>query len=159
VPRLKRGHSVIKARGPFQLPPKLEPELARLLTFWRKLERAEAEMPFWDDLKLSVLPKALARKIVLIDVLPSPARFRFAFDGVGEDVVRDYGSDLSGKFVDEIEPRSPLELLQSQCSAVVEMRVPAYYRYAAGRPKDAYARLILPLWGNGRVGMLLGGFA
>jgi hypothetical protein len=150
---------VIKARSPFQLPAKLEPGLARLLAYWRKLERAEAEMPFWDDVKLSALPKALARKIVLMDVLPSPVRFRFALGGVGEDVVRSYGGELTGKFLDEIEPRSPLQLLQSQCSAVVEMRAPAYYRHAAGRRDDAYARLILPMWGDGRVGMLLGGFA
>jgi hypothetical protein len=128
------------------------------MAYWRKLERAEAEMPFWDDVELSALPKALARRIALIDVLPSPVRFRFAFGGVGEDIVRNYGSGLAGKFVDEIEPRSPLELLQSQCSAAVEMRAPAYYRHAAaGRRKDAYARLILPMWGDGRVGMILGG--
>jgi hypothetical protein len=147
------------ARKPFQLPAKLEPGLARLFAYWRKLERAEAEMPFWDDVKLSALPKTLARKIVLMDVLASPVRFRFALGGVGEDILRDYGSELSGKFVDEIEPRSPLQLLQSQCCAAVEMRAPAYYRHAAGRRKDTYARLILPMWGDGRVGMLLGGFA
>jgi hypothetical protein len=147
------------ARKPFQLPAKLEPGLARLFAYWRKLERAEAEMPFWDDVKLSALPKTLARKIVLMDVLASPVRFRFALGGVGEDILRDYGSELSGKFVDEIEPRSPLQLVLSQCSAVVEVRTPAYYRHASGRRKDAYARLILPMWGDGRVGMLLGGFA
>jgi len=156
---LSGGQSVFKARRPFQLPAKLEPALARLLAYWRKLERAEAEMPFWDDVKLSALPKALARKIVLMDVLPSPVRFRFAFGSVGEDVVHDYGGDLSGKFLDEIEPRSPLQLLQSQCGAVVELRAPAYYRHAADRRKDTYARLILPMWGDGRVSMLLGGFA
>ena len=150
---------MIKARRPFQLPAKPEAGLARLLAYWRRLERGEAEMPFWDDVKLSALPKTLARKIVLMDVLPSPMRFRFAFGGVGEDVIRAYGGDLSGKFLDEIEPRSPLQLLHSQCSAAVEVRAPAYYRHAAVRRKDAYARLILPMWGNGRVSMLLGGFA
>jgi hypothetical protein len=157
--RLKQGGRVIKPRWPFQLPARLEPGLAKLLAYWRKLERTEAEMPFSDDIKLSALPKALARKIVLIDVLPSPVRFRFAFGGIGEVVVRDYGSELSSKFLDEIEPRSPLQLLLSQCSAVVEMRTPTYYRHAAGRRKDGYARLILPMWGDGRVSMLLGGFA
>lgn len=157
--RLKQGDGAIKARWPFQLPAKLEPGLAQLLAYWRKLERAEAEMPFWDDVDLAALPKAVVRKTLLIDVLSSPAQFRFALGGVGEDVVRNYGGELSGKFVDEIEPRHPLQLLLSQCSAVVEVRAPAYYRHASGRRKDAYARLILPMWGNGRVGMLLGGFA
>jgi hypothetical protein len=150
---------MIKVRRPFQLPAKLEPELARLMAYWRKIERAEAEMPFWDDVELSALPKALARKVVLLDVLPPPVRFRFSLGGVGEDAVRDYGSGLASKFVDEIEPRSPLQLLQSQCSAAVEMRAPTYYRHAAERRKDAYGRLILPMWGQGRVSMLLGGFA
>jgi hypothetical protein len=157
--RLKQGRRVIKPRWPFQLPARLEPGLARLLAYWRELERAEAEIPFWDDVDLSALPKALVRKTILVDVLTSPVRFRFALGGVGEDVVRDYGDELSGKFVDEIEPRSPLQLVLSQCSAVVEVRTPAYYRHASGRRKDAYARLILPMWGDGRVGMLLGGFA
>lgn len=157
--RVKQGGRIIRPKQPFQLPAKLEPALARLLAYWRKLERAEAEMPFWDDFDPTALPKALARKTMLIDVLSPPARFRFASRGVGEDITREYGSGLAGKFADEIEPRHPLQLLLSQCSAVMEMRVPAYYRHVSGRRKDAYARLILPMWGDGRIGMLLGGFA
>jgi hypothetical protein len=37
-------------------------------------------------------------------------------------------------------------------SATVEGRAPTYYRSGDGA---GYSRLVLPLWGDGRIGMLL----
>ena len=62
------------------------------------------------------------------------------------------GHDLSGKFLDEIDAAAPLQFLLSQCSATVEGRAPTYY---GNNGAGGYARLVLPLWGDGRVGMLL----
>jgi hypothetical protein len=49
-----------------------------------------------------------------------------------------------------------------QCRATIERRAPTYFRHApTGTPHaesgNGYSRLILPLWGNGRTEMSLGG--
>ena len=72
------------------------------------------------------------------------------------------GQDAVGKFLDEIEVHAPLQYLSSQSSATIESRAPTHYRHGGGRqrehifPLDGYARIVLPLWGNGRIAMLLG---
>jgi hypothetical protein len=145
-------------KRPYAVPRKLEPSLARVLAYWEELKRGEAEMPFWDDLKISALPD-LSGRLMLVEVADKPVRFRLGI--IGEDIRTRYGGDLAGKFLDEIEVRSPLEYLNSQCSATVEDRVPTYYGHdvvkaSSARAADAYSRLLLPMWGNGHIGMLLG---
>jgi len=149
------------SKRPYAPPRKLERGLAQALAFWNGLKRRQAEIPFWDDVKLSALPQ-LSGTLAMIDVSPRPVRFRFAVGTLGEEIKRRYGGDLAGVFLDEIEIRYPFQFLISQCSATVESGAPTYYRYAearGGRPQQAFSRLLLPLWGDGRIGMLLGAFA
>jgi hypothetical protein len=142
--------------APYALPHTLERDLARVREFWDGLKRHEAEMPFWDDVKVSALPD-LAGRLMMIEASDKPVRFRAAFGLVGADIKQHYGHDLDGKFLDEIDAAAPLQFLLSQCSATVEGRAPTYYRTGAGR--GTYSRLVLPLWGEGRVGMLLIAYA
>ena len=128
------------SNGPYALPHTLERDLARVHEFWEGLKRHEADMPFWDDVKISALPD-LAGRLMMV-----------AFGLVGADIKQSYGHDLSGKFLDEIDAAAPLQFLQSQCSATVESRAPTYYR---NDDAGGYSRLVLPLWGDGRIGMLL----
>lgn len=145
------------AERPFALPKKLERDLARVLAYWDALKRGEAEVPFFDDVNVTSLPE-LATKLFMIDTLDKPMRFRFSFGVVGAEVKRAYGGDLDGRFLDEIEVRPPLQFLLSQCSATVESRRPTFYRHAAEPGGSAaargYARLMLPLWGDGGIGLL-----
>jgi hypothetical protein len=147
---------VERASGPYALPSSLERDLARVHAFWDGLKRHEAEMPFWDDVKISVLPD-LAGRLMMIEASDKPMRFRVAFGLVGADIQQRYGRDLAGKFLDEIDIVAPLQFLQSQCSAAVEGRAPTYYRNADSA--GSYGRLLLPLWGEGRVGILLVAYA
>jgi hypothetical protein len=129
----------------------LERDLARVHTFWDGLKRHEAEMPFWDDVKMSALPD-LAGRLMMVEATDKPVRFRIALGLIGADIKQHYGHDLSGKFLDEIDAAAPLQFLVSQCSATVESRAPTYYRNDG---VEGYSRLVLPLWGDGRIGMLL----
>ncbi len=144
------------ANRPYTLPQSLERDLAQVHAFWNGLKRHEAEMPFWDDVKISALPE-LAGRLMMIEATDKPVRFRIAFGLVGADIKQHYGRELADKFIDEIDVAAPLQFLQSQCSATVEGRAPTYYRNADG--PGGYARLVLPLWGDGRVGMLLVAYA
>jgi len=150
-------------KRPFVPPQKLERDLVQARTFWAGLKRREAKMPFWDDVSLSARPR-LAGKLILIEAFDTPVRFRCAEGVVGKEVKRQYAGDLDGVFLDEIEVRHPLQYILSQCSATVESGEPTYYRHgtagrSTSRANKAYSRLMLPLWGQGRIAMLLGAFA
>jgi hypothetical protein len=135
----------------FVLPERLEPALERVRAYWEGLKRGENNIPFWDDVKLST-QAPLAGHVMMIEAFENPLRFRF--DIVGEDVVRRYGSAISGKFTDEVDLRPPIDKLTDQCLATVERRAPSYSRHVGSGAN--YSRLILPLWGNGHIEMLLG---
>jgi len=144
------------AIGSFPLPDTLEPDLNRVHAYWQGLKRGENDIPFWDDVKFSLRTR-LAREALLVEVFENPQRFRF--DIVGEDVTKRYGKAITGRFSDEIDLSAPLEEFTSQCRATVERRISTYYRQGTPRQQDRYARLILPLWGNGRIEMLLAAIA
>jgi hypothetical protein len=135
---------------PFPLPDKLERDLARVLSYWQGLRRAENSMPFWDDLKLSALAD-LPVPTLLVDVFASPERFRFNY--LASELAQKSGEGLLHTFADDVELRDPFAFLRAQCSATVEARMPTYYR---GGAAPAFARLLLPMWGDGRISMLLG---
>ena len=118
-------------------------------------------MPFWDDANLSSLPD-LSGRLMLVDVFDKPVRFRLEM--LGEQLQQQHGGDVVGKFLDEIDARRPLHYLNSQSSATVESRSPTYYKDAGAKGAGArgqrgYSRLLLPMWGNGQIGTLLGAFA
>lgn len=144
---------------PFSVPKALDPDLARVRAYWESLRRGDANMPFWDDFNASSLPD-LSDRLMLIDVVDKPLRFRINF--LGQQLAERYGDVLAGKFVDELELKSPLEYLPSQCNATVESRGPTFYQHGAGEVRQSpasYSRLLLPMWGDGHIGMLLGAFA
>jgi hypothetical protein len=134
--------------NPFPLPDVLAPDLAGVHAVWLGLRRAANDMPFADDLKPAALA-AQAGKVLLIDVFEKPERFRFSL--LGGDLLQAQDKALSGKFIDEVDLKAPLGFLRAQASATVEARAPTCYRDGGGA-----ARLLLPLWGDGRINLLLG---
>lgn len=142
----------------YSLPGELEPDLGRIQAYWNGLKRGENDVPFWDDVKLS-LRSRLGRESMLIDVFENPLRFRF--DLMGADVADGYGGTVGNSFLEAVDLHAPFDELMLQCRATVEGCAPTYYRQTAAGKADAghrsgYARLLLPLWGNGRIEMLLG---
>ena len=145
-----------RSTPPFALPDKLPLDLDRVWVYWKSLKRGENKIPFWDDLKLSSLPD-LGDRLMLIDVFERPQRFRF--NSVGEKIQQNYGGDLVGKFADEIDPKNPLEFFTAQASVTIEANVPTFFTNTTtseSRRNVGKARLLLPMWGNGRIEMMLG---
>ena len=134
--------------NPFPLPDTLAGDLAGVHAVWLGLRRAANDMPFADDLKPAGLA-AQSGKLLLIDVFDKPERFRFSL--LGGDFLLAQDKSLSGKFLDEVDLAAPLGFLRAQASATVEARAPTCYRDAGGA-----SRLLLPLWGDGRISLLLG---
>ena len=142
----------------FSLPDELGPDLTRIQAYWNGLKRGANDIPFWDDAKF-LLRSRLGRESMLIDVFENPLRFRF--DLIGADLVDWYGEAIGNRFLEEVELRAPFDELALQCKATVEDRAPTYCCQAAAGNGDAkrlggYTRLLLPLWGNGRIEMLPG---
>jgi hypothetical protein len=133
---------------PFAISKPLPSQLERARAYWQGLLRGGAEMPFWDDLKLQDLGD-LAGDCFTLDAFERPQRFRFA--EIGEQLKQSGGADLEGVFLDEVKLASPFDFLHAQASATVEAAQPTLHRVPG-----AGARLLLPLWGEGRIGLLLG---
>lgn len=153
------GHAQIDARSesrepvmkhPFSVPARLTPDLARVEAYWRGLLRGAATMPFWDDARLGDLPDMTPR-LLLIDVFQGPERYRF--NEVGEQIG---GGELEGRFLDETKLDRPLEFLRAQCSVTIESAAPTWFRMDDSTDGQGYARLLLPMWGDGRASMILG---
>lgn len=135
--------------NPYPLPGNLSAPLQAVLSYWQDLRRAGNEMPFWDDVKPSELPGP-SGWLLMVDVFDKPERFRINTIGTELDPP---GGSLRKKFIDELALTGALEFLRSQCSATVEARAPTFYRHEG---KPPYSRILLPMWGDGRIGMLLG---
>jgi hypothetical protein len=139
--------------NPFPLPDSLQGELARVHDTWQALRRAGNAIPFWDDLNPSALAIEAGR-VLLLDVFDKPERFRFSL--ADPNLVPSQQAALSGKFIDEVELGESFAFLRAQASATVEARAPTYYRIGSRGLSPGFARLLLPLWGDGQIGMLLG---
>lgn len=139
--------------NPFPLPHSLNGELARVHDRWQALRRAGNTVPFWDDLNPSALAIEAGR-MLLLDVFDRPERFRFSL--VDPNLVPSQEAALSGKFIDEVDLGESFAFLRAQASATVEARAPTYYRIGSRGLSPGFARLLLPLWGDGRIGLLLG---
>ncbi len=140
---------------PFPLSRTMPPRLVRVHRFWQGLIRAENAMPFTDDIDLVPL-KALSANLMLVDVSPTPQRFRV--NRLGAKIVARLGRDFTGRFVDELGPHEPFNYFIAQASSTVEAGAPTFYCSSAARKKSrgGYARIMLPAWGDGRVALLLG---
>lgn len=142
-----------KPGNPFPLPDSLTGEVARTHAKWEDLRRAGNSIPFADDLN----PPAMSAErgsLLLLDVFEKPERFRFTL--VAPQLVPSQEADLSGKFIDETELDENFSFLRAQASATVEARAPTYYRCGSRGLSPGFARLLLPMWGDGRISMLLG---
>ena len=135
------------AVSPFSVPT-LSEELEAVFQHWRSLIRGNNNMPFWDDFAPHDLGDR-ADSCLLLDVFDKPLRFRFSSGVLGAKIAQRASESVSDMFTDEVAPEPPFDFLNAQGSATVETRAPTFYK------GGDYARLALPMWGDGRVGMIL----
>jgi hypothetical protein len=139
------------ATGAYSMPASLEAELSRVYDHWQAIRRGGNAVPFSDDVKLASLGKA-GHDAGLIDVFENPLRFRLGL--LGRSMAARLGGEPGGKFLDKVALQAPFDHFEAQCAATVRSRAPTYFRHGTPPPK-AYARIVLPLWGNGRIDTLL----
>jgi hypothetical protein len=133
----------------YSMPASFEAELVSIYESWRAMRRGDNDMPFWDDVNLPSLGRS-GDDAALMDVFESPLRFRLGL--AGRSIAVQLAPEWRGKFLDELEPQGLLDHLEAQCAATVRSKAPTYFRHGS---TPAYARIALPLWGNGRIEMIL----
>ena len=129
----------------YSIPACFEAELVSIYESWRAIRRGDNDVPFSDDVNLPSRGSG-ADDAVLIDVFENPLRFRLACWAV------DDGSLQSGEENSSTNSNPRDFSITSKRSAPqqsVRGRLPIFDR-ARRRPIIA-----LPLWGNGRIEMLL----
>lgn len=133
------------------------PALVEIYRHWLSLCPGEEELPGRQHLDPAAFPHLLPQ-VWLVDVARDPMRFRYRLVGTRIDQVT--GVNLTGKWMDEIHPRSHIEGAGFQrYYRAAESGLPSWRR---GRPLFWYAKVaeienvLLPLARDGRtVDMLL----
>jgi len=134
----------------------VSPLLQRLYAYWTE-RRGDAVMPARADIDPVDMTYVLGR-LLLVDVLCRPTRFRFRLHGSG--LALRAGRDLTGKVLEELPSNEFRTLAQRSFRAVVEHARPLHterHRVLDRRPRH-YETLVLPLGDDRRtVDMLLVG--
>lgn len=135
----------------------IEPRLRTLHDYWNA-QRGARTMPARADIDPVDLPRLLPN-LILVGVAGEPPRFRFRV--VGTEIVFRYGTEVTGRELDDIDLGSELGAVRAQYEETVRERAPTYCRHqieTAGGKHLRYERLLLPLAPDGvRVDMMLGG--
>src|SRR6185437_16685662 len=76
-----------------------DPFLKRVYSSWN-MKRGERLMPSRADVKLNLIPDILPH-LFIVDVLSLPRRYRVRL--AGSDVVTEYGEEITGRFMDELD--------------------------------------------------------
>ena len=136
------------------------PSLKAVYAYWLSKKGAAPAPP-----RSAIRPEEIASllpNIVLLDVVGAPPRFRIRLFGTG--LVAAYGTDITGKFMDEIDLDAVGGEVLAQLERAVQEVRPQIYRLAYTKTGDRrhleYERIWLPLSPDGKtVTMLLGAFA
>lgn len=129
----------------------------RIFDYWKSRHR-KGRLPRREDIEPGDLSDLLPH-IFLVDVEEDPRRYRVRL--AGSEVVACFGTDMTGKTVDEYDLADERGSILQQYDLAVETREPCYHRHefwtAAYEHHLNYERLLLPLSSNGKqVDKLLG---
>jgi len=121
--------------------------LKRLLAYWED-KRSAKEMPTRADIDPTTIGKDLLPWIALTEVIDGGTRFRFRLCGTGlADIA---GLDLTGRYIDELNPNQAYaDYIVGLYRLVVERRRPVYsqtaYVATSTSPRRRTERRICPL--------------
>jgi hypothetical protein len=135
------------------------PELKTLLRYWTE-KAGDRSMPSRSALDPIIDIPHITPNIWLVDVEGEPPTFRFRL--LGNQVIEHYGSNFTGKRLDEMDFGGRGDAIRREYQETVAARRPIYARHLIKIPETGrvlmYERLLLPLSDDGKaVNMVLGG--
>ena len=114
---------------------------------------APSRLELWPEEITRLLPY-----VMLMDVIGTPPRYRYRL--VGTAFVTEYGKELTGRFVDEIDLAEQKEFILADYDGIVRSGMPSFSRWEY-RMSAAICvrceRVLLPLSGDGNVVNMLFG--
>lgn len=130
-----------------------------LQTYWHS-KRGHAFAPPWSAIRVSEV-KSWLNYVALMDVVGDEPRFRIRLWGTG--LVRAYGKDITGHWMDECDLNLVLFVLVEQMARVVREQRPNTLRARFTKNSDGryldYERIALPLSDDGEhVTMIVCGY-
>lgn len=129
----------------------IDRRIARLLEYWRSKRPAPNRLPGRARIDPVELGPEMLPHVALIDAVDGGARFRFRL--VGTRLNAESGLDLTGRYVDELNPnRDYAEYITGLYRLTMQHRLPTYsetrYRASSGRIGRT-RRLLCPLAADG----------
>lgn len=136
----------------------LHPQLERLLDYWKDRRRGR-RFPLRDDIDPLDFGYVLGH-VLLVDVEREPA-IRFRYRLWGTDLARDYGQEMTGRYVDQLQPPSFAERVQQHYLEALAAAEPQLHKFddVIGERWFTHERLLMPLGlkdAPETVGMILG---
>lgn len=128
-----------------------DPVLGPALAYWT-LKRGTNAMPGKRDIDPIELPRKLLPNIQIIEIVEGGARFRYRL--VGTASVAAFGSDYTGRYVDEMFSDDRLNFIRHIYSTVHTTKIPLFSlnRYHTPKNIDLFAyRIYMPLSEDGNV--------
>lgn len=135
----------------------VHPELRKILAYWLS-KKGDRLAPSRGDIDPAEIVQLLPY-VGLVDVLRGPLRFRYRL--AGTEIVRSYGQELAGRYLDEIDLNGHQSEIIAEYKEVAERGDAAcatwdYTRHDGRHLR--YERLALPLSSDAKtVDMLFGG--
>jgi len=125
------------------------PEIDRALAYWRE-KKGDRELPSRADIDPLEISKSLPR-VMVAEVSYDPLEFRYRLAGTGLFAM--HGQELTGQLARDLNPPEFGALIHSHYSEVVARRVPILHviELTSDDVMTSYARIILPLSGDGKV--------
>jgi len=126
-----------------------DPVLGPALAYWTE-KRGSNAMPRKRDIDPVELPRKLLPNIQIIEVVDGGARFRYRL--VGTASVDAFGSDYTGRYVDEMFSDDRLKFIRHIYSTVHTTKIPLFSlnRYHTTKNIDLFAyRIYMPLSEDG----------
>jgi hypothetical protein len=132
-------------------------QLQQVYDYWNQ-KRGTRIAPSRAEIQPEELPPMALPNLYIIEVANGPPR-RFRYRLIGTAISREYGSDPTGRYVDEIDLDSVAREIISELECVTDTANPSasIWHYVKRDGRDLrYEHIVLPLSENGKdVNMLL----
>ena len=125
------------------------PDIDRILAYWRA-KKGDRAFPSRADIDPMEFTRELPR-VMMAEVSYDPLEFRYRIAGTGLFAM--HGQELTGKLARELDPPEFGALIHRHYAEVIERRAPILHliELTVNYLKTSYARIILPLSGDGTV--------
>mgnify|MGYP001126149759 FL=1 len=101
------------------------PLFDEFLGIWESYKKGSI-LPSWSDLDFTAFPYKMISNLLLMDVTHDPLRLRYRFIGTAITTVEN--QDLTGQYVDQLEPQSSVRSLHESYQHIINSKKPFEYR-------------------------------